>query len=206
MTETLVAQLDFDDLLVFSAQPMVTNYARLYGVRVPLHLVYSRDPRVWGVDDPDIAIRRNHDFFRTDEFANLPPNPAALGALTILAERGWKLHVGTGRPDFLQEVTEAACDRYFPGLIQSVTCGTYTATSDSVGRSITKSEMARRNGASVHSDDHIPHAIDVAQAGLRSILCGNLPWNQTVVPLPRGVERVDDISQIPDLLLDRVPA
>lgn len=196
---------DADDVLIDRSTPaMVENYGWLYGIRVPEHLAYSRDSRVWGVDDPDIAIRRNLAFMHTEEFAMLPPNPAALAVLTMLAEEGFEHYVGTGRHGSLHQITEAACDRYFPGLIQSVMCGNYTAASGEVVRS--KSAMSRHIGAAIHVDDHSVHVIDVAPTVERGFLYGDYPWNQDDILLPPNVMRVANLSLLGDQLLERVAA
>lgn len=195
---------DLDDVFFPTAEAIVNNYRRCWGVAVPLRLFYSCDPHVWGVDDPKVAIHRNYEFYETEEYAMLPPHPAARALLTLLAPY-YDHHIGTGRPELVREITEKACDRNFPNLIESITFLDYAARS-AAGLTTSKGDVAEQLNVAAHTDDHVPHALDVAARGIPAIVCGDYPWNREPALLPANVTRVPDLSLVGDLLLEKVAA
>jgi hypothetical protein len=193
------ATIDLDDFVIPSAPAIAAHYDNTYGIEVPLGSFYSKDPAVWGVSDPDVAIRRIYEYYESEEYAQLQPSPESLECLPLLA-RYFDLHILTGRPDFLRQLTEEVLERHLPGVFVDFHFTNYTSPKG--GPIATKkSEIARKVNARWHGDDHTAHAIDVANAGITSYLGPEQPWNRGVGMLLPKVVRVSGLAEITKLVL-----
>ena len=187
-----VIAIDFDDCIV-STMPRVRDYYHdAFGIDIPLKDIYSSDPAIWQAPSP-IAISRVDGFMMSREYQSGTPFSDALTALPELA-RKYELHVVTGRPDPLEDLTIAYCDRYFPGIFTS-----YEFTNHFGATRRPKAQVCADLGATYLIDDHLHHADGVALAGTKVLLFGNYPWNERE-ELHANITRVRDWAAVLKLL------
>ena len=91
-------------------------------------------------------------------------------------------------------------DKHFPDIFHSIEfTGLYG------GQPRSKADVCRELNADLLIDDHLAHALPVAQCGVDVLLFGNYPWNQTKEKLPGNIRRVKGWDEIAALLTpDRV--
>jgi 5'(3')-deoxyribonucleotidase/dephospho-CoA kinase len=186
--------VDCDDVLVETAPLILDHYNKTYGTQLELKDMYSKDLKVWGVPDAATAIERVEGYLKTDEYRNAPPLQEAIAATKRLAKY-YELHIVTGRTEFLAVATQAMLDQYFPGVFQSIE---FTGFFGDTARS--KAGVCKELGADLLIDDHVHHAMQVAESGIDVLLFGEYPWNQTT-ELPSNVRRVRDWEAVTDVLL-----
>jgi len=179
----LVIAVDCDDVLTPTAEWILRTYEQTFGVWVALEDFYSSNPKTWGATTHEQASARVASLLETPEYAAIKPYHGAVEVLSRLRETH-ELHLVTGRPKYLEPVTGAMLDRYFPSFFQSV-----NHTSHFEGGKRGKGEVCAEIGADLLIDDHIVHLNSVQEANLQeSILFGDYPWNQ-IESLPAGVVR-----------------
>lgn len=175
MSKRLVIAVDCDDVLMPTAERIVTAYNRDYGTHLQLEHFYSPATLdTWGTDNDQVAIERVGRFLRSSEFAGLEPYPEAILAIQKFAANH-ELHLVTGRPDYLEPVTRKTLDQYFPGCFMSVEHTSYYEGKNK--RS--KGEVCAKLNADVLVDDHIAHGMSVLESGLQAVIVfGQYAWNQ----------------------------
>lgn len=185
----LVIAIDCDDVLIQTAQNMIGDYNHKFATSLQLVDFYEKPTKVtWGTDNYDIAIARVNDYISSDMFAQLVPYSEAIVAIKHLAENH-ELHLVTGRSDFLEPVTAAMLDKYFPECFQSVEHTNFIILSTSTAPKRTKGEVCVQIGADILIDDHIAHGKSVIAAGVQEVIVfGDYPWNQNDA-LPTGMVR-----------------
>lgn len=176
--QRLVIAIDFDDVLVPTAEAVIKNYNDRFGNAPTLDQYYAREASIWGAQSLDEAIARVNDFLTTEEYAAIPPFEAGVRAVRLLAQ-SHELHVVTGRADFLKDATRRVAETYFPNCFTSIEFTNFTVSSTSGLKTRTKGEVCRELNANVLIDDHITHLTSILEAGVeRAILFGNYAWNE----------------------------
>jgi 5'(3')-deoxyribonucleotidase len=189
-----IIAIDCDDVIVATAPQSLAYYNKTYGTKMEMKDMYSKDLRVWDVPDAATAIARVEGYLKTEEFRSVPPLPEAITIATELAKH-YELHVVTGRTAALAVPTQAMLDRYFPGVFRSLV---FTGFFGNKARS--KADVCQELGADLLIDDHLHHALAVAESGIEVLLFGDYPWNQTT-QLPPAMRRVRNWQEVADLLL-----
>lgn len=170
-----VVGVDIDDVLFPTAYAIVDFYRDNYDVDVPLAQFYSKDPRVWGVDDYSEAIRRVQAFLHSTDYAYQEPIDGAVGGITEMREAGAYLIPVTGRDEIQSGVTKESLDTFFPGLFNQPAVFT-NYFSDKKRR--TKGEVCHDLGIEYQIDDYPVHLRSLAQYAIKGVLFGNYPWAQ----------------------------
>ena len=192
MSSKRVIAVDFDDVVVETGVHILDHFEEVYGLRVhPRHL-YATSVEVWGIDLKEFEQRVTY-FHSNEQVQNLRVVEEAARVLPLLSQFA-ELHIVTGRPPSLTDVTQGIIDMHFPGIFSSV-----NFTNVFSAHPISKAEVCRRLGADLLIDDHIGHVNDVASQGIEVLLFGNHPWNQTT-QLPDRVRRVSGWSEVLELL------
>lgn len=186
--------IDCDDVLVETAPLIIRDYNKRYGTQLDLGDMYSSDLSRWEVADRKMAIDRVEAYLQTEEYRQAPPLQESIDAIERLSSV-YTLHLVTGRSDMLEQATRDFLDAHFNGLFRSLT---FTNLFNSQQQ--TKSEICKKLGADLLIDDHLGHALPVAEAGVDVMLFGDYPWNQAPT-LPPNVRRVKDWPEVARLLL-----
>lgn len=187
--------IDCDDVLVPTASFILNYYNNTYHTKLVLKDLYSNDPTVWDTPDNETAVQRVESHLMSEEYQHVEPFVAAIEVVGQLREQ-YDLHIITGRPDFLADATKTLLDQYFPDIFSSVE---FTNFFDGL-KSRPKSEVCQALGASFLIDDHLHHALGVAECGIDVLLFGDYPWNQAD-HLPNNVRRVRDWHEVAKVLL-----
>lgn len=183
----LVVAVDIDDVLLESGAAIIADYNRRFGTRLlPGDYYGQHDLSAWGNVDPTTAIQRVEEYVQSVTFINREPMRSVADSLRHLAER-YELHAVTGRGDLVRDATNVWLEQYFPAVFVSAN---FSNMYDAQKRR-SKGEICVEMGASFLIDDHIPHAKSAADHGLKVVLYGDYPWNQTD-ELPQGVVRAKD--------------
>ena len=189
--------VDLDDVLFDFIGAFFRWHNQRYGTNLQAQdMVFDRIWDVWGGTKEE-AAERVPSFFREVDLLRLEPIPGAVEALNKLKAR-YQLTVISARDTATSSVTRAWIDKYFPGIFDEVALGIANPIGHS--RPMTKAEVCRRNGVSVLVDDQLVHAQECAEAGIRVLLFGDSPWNQSET-LPPTVVRVEDWVAVCGVLL-----
>ena len=178
--------LDIDDVLVSTAGEIIDAYNAKWNTRLKLADWYSDVGPQWGTPDKAVAIRRVNEYIESDAYFDLVPVRDAALALKELSKR-FELHVLTGRPEVIAGATQKWLQRHFPDMLRSVN---FSNMFDEAKKR-SKGEMCRELGASYLIDDHLENCVSAAGVGIKAVLFGSYPWNQSVA-LPNGVTRCID--------------
>ncbi len=173
----LVWAVDCDDVIVPTAQVIVTAYNEQYATNLELKDFYNKSNDNWGTASGDESIRRVSELLREGVTDRMAPSQETIDALTRLASVD-ELHMVTGRQSFLEEVTRHMIDTYLPGVFTSVEHTNYLTEKGSGLVSRSKGEVCAAIGADVLIDDHVDHAYSVLEHGLKEVVIwGDYPWN-----------------------------
>jgi uncharacterized HAD superfamily protein len=185
-----VIAIDCDDVIVKTAETTIVHYNKKYGTALSLEKFYSDDLSAWGAPDDATAIKRVNAFIRTDAFIHQEPMQEAIAVIRWL-KRHHELHIVTGRPLFIEQATKDWLSKHFPNTFTSAVFTNFFKLDDDGAEPVTpmtKAAVCKQIGADILIDDHMGHALDVAEAGIDVLLFGDYPWNKQEV-LPNNVAR-----------------
>lgn len=191
--ERITVVFDLDDVLFAFVVPFLEWHNRRYGTDLTLEDLASARYlfEAWGGTTEE-AIERVPLFFREVDVLGLEPIPGAVECLDRL-EAEYHLVVVTARDREFAGVTEPWIEKYFPGVFDRVILG--VGHSERGERSVTKADVCRQIGASVMVDDQVAHLAGAAENGIRTLLFGRYPWNESQ-PLPPNTLRVADWPEV----------
>ncbi|OGL36812.1 hypothetical protein A3E49_02105 [Candidatus Saccharibacteria bacterium RIFCSPHIGHO2_12_FULL_49_19] len=185
--------VDIDEVLMPHFQDLIDWYNKQYGTELTALDNHPTDPRPWGTDSFEEAIRRVHRFFDTQTFKNSMPFSEAKQAVLELS-RNYKMIVITARDTILERATKDWLDEHFKELF---TATHFTARYNLEGEIQTKASVALANKTDYLIDDALDHCEDAAKVGIKALLFGEYPWNQSD-KLPKGVVRVKNWQEVLD--------
>lgn len=189
-----VIAIDLDDVIINSSPIVAAYYNKRYGTNVGLKDMYSENLKAWGVSDGNVSIARVEKFLATEEFLNIPPSHEAISTIMMLSKK-YELHIVTGRSFLIESETRKHIEHYFPKIFKSV-----EFTNLYTHKKRNKADVCMAIGAGLLIEDHLGHAVPVAEAGIDVLLFGDYPWNQTI-NLPRNMKRVLNWKEITERLL-----
>jgi len=182
-----IIAVDIDDVLVPHAANLLDWYNRKYGTNLTLAHNHSKDPGPWGTKTAEEAIKRVHEYIHSDALFTAQPVEESISALKELSEK-YELMIITGRDTIIEEKTRRWITNHYPNLFKSIH---FTAMYNLEGESRSKSDICQKTGAAYLIDDALDQAFEVPPTGVKVLLFGDYPWNETTKPLP-GVIRVKD--------------
>lgn len=182
-----IIAVDIDDVIVPHFQDLIIWYNQKYGTKLRLEHNQKGDPKPWGVETVDEAIKRVQGFFETPEFANPSPFKEAVEALRILSS-DFILVAMTARDTLVERITQDWLDRHFSEIFKEAH---FTARYNLEGKSRSKADVGLEIGAAYLIDDTPANVLEAARVGIKGLLFGNYPWNETVL-LPKNVVRAKD--------------
>lgn len=186
-----IIAIDIDEVLTPHFQDLIDWYNRKYKTKLTLKHNHPTDPRPWGTDDINVAIRRVHGYYETPQFLNSQPYEEAIRALRHLS-RDYSLVVITARDTIIEKVTRDWLDEHFGELISEAH---FTARYSLMGKVRTKVSVCLEIGAEYLIDDGLENVIEASAAGIKVLLYGDYPWNETK-ELPPNVTRVKDWQEV----------
>lgn len=194
-----IVAVDIDDVLLNSADLLMGGYNLRFGTSLTRADYYSKDVGKLGVAHWDEAAERFRVFQESEVFTDAEPDPEAVESVTNLAL--YYDFVGvTSRPEFIKDQTDKWIKKRFGGNIPRVIHTSFVmGASNHVGTLLTKAEVCKQIGASYMVEDHLHHAVPVAETGTRVFLVDQV-WNQKN-DLPSTVTRVQGWKEIEGILL-----
>jgi uncharacterized HAD superfamily protein len=196
--EVLRIGSDIDDVLLHSAKLTVQMHNEHFGTGLTIHDWYAPfEADKWQVPTQVESFGRVNAILSSDEFiARSEPMEGALRTLWGLVRAGHVLSAVTGRPQTeeppMRVKTLEALSLHYPGLFTSraLSFTDHLAQNAALRRPRQKTEVARKRGLTHFIDDHPKHANMLGEAGIRTVLFGNYPWNQ--------VETHPNVTHLPD--------
>ncbi len=184
-----VVALDIDDVLLNTMSALFGYYNKVYGTSLTEQHYYTKDVDALGVSDYAEAAARFEDYLTSTEFKEITPLPEAVSAIKDLNQYFAFIAV-TSRPFLMQEATASWLEEHFGPAISQVrfTHFIMTARKDRPKEALSKIDVCKEINAQYMIEDHLYHAVPVAEAGIKVFLI-NQPWNQTDV-LPVHAKRV----------------
>lgn len=175
----LVIAIDCDDVLLPSAEAIVSHYNKEYGTSVHVDQFYNEDPALWAAIDREEKYDRVRQYFRSDAFTKeVEPFSDAVEAIGKLA-KDHELHLVTGRSQTVDMVTTVMVEKYFTGKFASVEHTGSVKQSDGSTARRTKGEVCLAINADILIDDNLEHAKSVLESGTEHVLLyGDYGWNR----------------------------
>ena len=183
MTKPKVA-VDCDDVLIGTAPQILAHYNAAHGTNI------SDYTEIWQLMSSEKTRDNRNTYLDSEEYMDSEPVQDAIQVLTKLSER-FDLHIVTGRPTFMQDITLAWLAKHLPDIFKTVIFTDFFK--DKGGRS--KADVCLEIAASYLIDDHAHHCTAVARVGVQAILFGDYPWNKAA-NLPTGVTRCKDWAAV----------
>jgi uncharacterized HAD superfamily protein len=183
-----VIALDIDDVLVDTAAALLNDYNEKYGTSLKKHHYYSKDTSVLGVSDYEVAAERLTRYVLSGALTEAHPLADAVEAVKRLSVRYSFVGV-TSRPADIAPATKEWVQMHFGDAVSDVLFTHFVMAANApTGTSLTKVDVCSDIGAVYLIEDHLHHAVPVADMGVKVFLI-NQPWNQADT-LPPNVERV----------------
>jgi uncharacterized HAD superfamily protein len=186
-----IIAVDIDDVLVPHAQKLIDWYNQEYGTKLTLSHHHTKDPKPWGTQSVEEAIRRVRNYVNSGVLFKHQPVTESIEALKKLSE-DYGLVIITGRDLIIEAGTRDWIKKHYPGLFESVH---FSALYSLEGKARSKVEICKMTNASYLIDDSLDQALEVPQIGTTVLLFGDYPWNETDKPLP-GVVRVANWQEV----------
>ncbi len=165
LTKTIA--LDLDDTLVDTMTALVDWIEETRGYRVD-------ESRLAGYqlgDDIQQTMAIFEAFHAGDAHHKIGAVAGAVDGCRALTAAGFQLVVVTARKPDMVEKTNALIARLFPGVFKDVHC---------VGHQPDKTALLRSINASVLIDDNFRQIRRAFEAGIPTVLFGDLPWNRGI--------------------------
>ncbi len=171
---SLTVAIDCDDVLVPTAHDAVLYYNTTYATSVDISRYYDGSAEDWGAEDLQVVNQRLESYHK-EVFFNKPPMPSPEAIISIKSLASvHKLHLVTGRADFLAPVTEVMVSTYFLDCFQEVIHTNHFRAECS--RS--KGQVCKEIGADILIDDGLMHCESAIEEGVEMALLLDQPWNR----------------------------
>lgn len=189
-----VIVIDLDNVLAESAKGFVLYSNTNFGTAITLN-DYSEDwQTMWSVSLEE-AERRSELMLQNEMQRDYRTVAGATSVLTKL-NREYKLIILTSRRKKSELYTKQWLQDQYPGIFcEIVFSGLFDTGHVGGSHLLTKGEQYRQLGASFVIDDNLKHCESATQLGIKAILFGDYPWNQSKL-LPEGVARCEKWSDV----------
>ena len=191
-----IIAVDVDEVLAAYAKGFIQFSNARWGTNLTIQ-DYDEDwSKVWQIDRADVPSRVAA-LLDSRQIVALDHDVSALDVLRHLKE-SYDLIIVTARQTQMKGDTLAWVSQRFPGIFEEdkiFFAGIWDVL-DETSRHKTKGQMIKDLGVSYLIDDQLKHCLSVQQQGLQALLFGDYAWNQATEPLPRGVTRVHNWSEV----------
>ena len=181
--------VDIDDVLAMSARGFIAFSNDKWATNLNESDFNEDLGLMWNVDHDEI-VRRLKIYFASDIAGTFLPIEGAQSALRELAT-DYKLIALTSRVQQMMPITNEWIQSHFHDISLEIYSAGIWDKLEKGAHKHTKSDMCLELGVDYLIDDQLKHCIAASEVGVRSILYGNYPWNQSG-SLPEGVERAKD--------------
>jgi len=187
--------VDLDGVLAEYFQGLVKYYNGRFGTKFSEDDVFTLDLcDVFGVpkgEEREVIM----DFFKTNDFRNIPVVVGSREAINILSEEH-ELVIVTARPKSTYDDTWTWLDRNYPGKFNGVHFASHHFPGN--GTKKNKSDFCLEHGYGILIDDYHGHVNECAEKGITSFLMTR-PWNwetlhQKVIRVRNWQDAVEKIN------------
>ncbi len=193
----MVIILDFDDVCVDFTHAFCKYHNELYNTNLDSEELETINFYTQINITREEFLKRVLEFYKTEEFHNLPVTEGAQEGISKLSETD-ELIVISYRDQRIQELTELQAEKFFPGMISKVICtGLYLQDK----KPEFKEHIAKRFNARLAVDDGIHHIEGYAKENIPALLLAK-SWNRNCCMNEKGCEghiRVKDWKEIVDV-------
>lgn len=139
------------------------------------------------------AVNDVHEFFKTDDFANLPVVDGAREGIIALS-KNHQLYLVTARQNVVSNITKEWINKNFPDTFQEIVHCNHYPTDGAISRP--KGEICIELGCEIIIEDNLYHADDLLNSNVRMILLIK-PWNKNSTPS----SRIMKVNNWPEILV-----
>ena len=193
--------VDIDEVLCPFFHPMINRANRSPPVAKRYPYIYQK---ALGITD-DESRDMIKDFYRSEEFKNLPPFKNADFALNQLKRQGMKLYAVTGRQDVSRKATEEWLDRFFPRAFEEL-----VMTNSYTPNEIPKADLCLAMNIQSIIDDNLQTCVECHGKGIEAIhYVGDptYPWCHDTYPgINRSSNWLEVLSEFPSALISNSPS
>ena len=183
--------VDIDEVLFPMAPTFLSYYNTQHGTNYKLDQMTSYFLEDLTGESTEEMLAKIQAYLKAEIYTQGKPVIGSLGAIHKLREK-FKLVVVTSRDHFFRGHTEAFLDSHFSGLYDELH---YTHKPDSPDIRTPKYKICQEIKAIALIDDHLSNVVGCAENGIKGILFGDYPWNQTK-KLPEGVTRLKNWQEV----------
>jgi uncharacterized HAD superfamily protein len=190
MAKELIA-VDVDEVLF----PFIDVFLEDYNLKYSLNLTKDQFHTYefsgpLGLSVPE-TVDRIYSFQKTLGSSSVEPIETAREAIAQLASK-FSLAVITARHSQFETLTTNWINEHFPNYFANISL---VGFADIMEHPKTKAEVCIEFGASTLIDDSLYHLRQCAAVGIKGILFGDYPWNQTD-ELPEGIVRCSNWTNV----------
>ncbi len=177
--------IDLDEVLSDFLSALITFHNNTYGTSLKREeFVSYKFWKIWGGTKKE-AIKKVHDFYRTNYFKKIKPILKSQEVVNELKKKGNKLFVITSRQNEVSQETLDWVNKHFPNVFTNI----YFTNSYSLsGKILTKEKISDQLSIDVLIEDSLEYALQCLGLN-RKILLFDCSWN-SMRKLPEGVFRV----------------
>lgn len=195
--------VDMDEVLCHFVPKLIEFHNDTYSTDIQFEKFHNYAfHKVWG-GSPEETQEKMNLFFQSKHFQSLERVKGSYESLKLIKDtHSCRMVIVTSRQLFLRDATESFLNAHFPGSIfDEILMGNHYGET---GEKLSKSEMCLKVGASILIDDSLLYANECAKNGIKTILFGNYPWNQSERELHNLVKRVEKWDEIVSYIDDHV--
>lgn len=188
-----IIAVDIDDVLSAYGDALIKFSNDRWGTNLSAEDIHEDWARMWQIDHQTMQTRA--EALHNELFKSLAHNEEAKPVLKKLSKK-YELVIATSRQSKLLGDTKEWIDKYYEGIFSKIHfAGIYDGEYHEHKHKMTKKGLMSEIGADYLIDDQPKHCIAAAEAGVKSLLFGDYPWNR-IDKVPKGVERVKTWDEV----------
>jgi len=188
-----VIAVDIDDVIAAHAPAFIAYTNEKWGTHLTINDYQDHWGEVWKVDFEE-REKRAEEYHRTDYIGTYGVIGGASATLGKLRDK-YKLVILTTRRRSIEQLTRDWIEKYYPGIFDDVVFAGFFDNPTRSSIHMTKGELAEQIGAGYLIDDQLKHCLAATEAGIKALLFGDYPWNQTD-NLPEDITRVRNWQEV----------
>lgn len=194
-----VIAVDIDDVIAAHAPAFVEYSNNIYGTSLTIDDYHDHWGRVWKVDHEEYEIRAD-EYHRSGYITTYGVVDGAYEVLNKL-KSNYSLVILSARRQSVNQFTYDWVEKYFPSIFDDIIFAGFFDKTSNKSWKMTKASHAKKIRAEYLIDDQLKHCEAAAKQGIKSLLFGNYPWNQSN-SLPSNVKRIKNWQEVLEYFTD----
>jgi 5'(3')-deoxyribonucleotidase len=170
--------IDVDEVLAANAPSFVAYSNKKWGTNFKVEDYHEHWTELWQTDEKEMD-RRVNEMFADGFVKDHKPIKEANEILKELS-RQYELHVITSRRKIIEKDTKQWLDKFFPSVFTEIHFAGIWDKSVQNRMQMTKSDLLRSMNIKYFIDDQPRHCFAAAEAGIKTLLFGDYPWNKDI--------------------------